>query len=181
MAVITALCTLTSTAQNGGQYEQNNAVRLQFMGTINGDLYVKVTNRIAYVSDFRFDYNGNGSTFTLKANSDTLIKMGKNINGIVKVRNLSSRPHVDNGWVELCLVVTPLRFVSSTARYLEDTDEIVVDFTVADVSNIDKIVVEISVDGGKTYKQLGLVWPEPLKINKLYSVKISAARVRALK
>lgn len=179
--IITALCTLSGNAQNGGQYNQNNAVRLTFMGIINGDFYMKVTNRLIVPSSFKFDNTGAVSTFSLGALKDTLINMGKSINGVVKVKNQNPLPFIDNGWVELCLTVTPLRFVSSTARFLPTTDEILVEFTVADVSNIDRIVVEVSIDGGKTYRQLGLVWPDPLQANKSYSVKISAASVRAIK
>lgn len=181
LAVILAVITLCSSAQNGGQYNQNNAVRLTFMGLIDGNFYMKVTNRLLVASSFRFDNTGTVTQFNLKAFADTMINMGKSINGVVKVKNLNPLPLVDNGWVELCLAVTPLRFVSSTAKFLPTTDEILVEFTVADVSNIDRIVVEVSVDGGKTYRQLGLVWPDLLQPNKNYSVKISAASVRAIK
>lgn len=180
LAVITALCTLNASAQNGGQYNQNNAVRLTFMGIINGNFHMKVTNRLIVTSNFRYDYNGNDVQFPLGALKDTLINMGKSINGVIKVKNLNPFPFVDNGWVELCLTVTPLQFVSSTAKFIEATDEIRIDFTVADVSNISRINVEVSVDGGHTYLTVGLVWPEALKANKAYSITIPAARVRAM-
>lgn len=180
LAVITALCTLSSNAQNGGQYNQNNAVRLTFMGIINGDFHMKVTNRLIVQSNFRYDYNGNDVQFPLGALKDTLINMGKSINGVIKVKNLNPFPFVDNGWVELCLTVTPLQFVSSTAKFIEVTDEIKIDFTVADVSNISRINIEVSVDGGRTYLTVGLVFPEALKANKSYSISIPAARVRAM-
>jgi hypothetical protein len=181
LAVTMAVVTLCATAQNGGQYNQNNAVRLTFMGLISGDYYMKVTNRLLVASAFKYDYNGNVSTFSLGALKDTLINMGKSINGVIKVKNTSPFPFVDNGWVELCLAVTPLRFVSSTATYDKVKDEVLVTFTVADVSNIDRIVVELSIDGGRTYRQLGLVWPENLQGNKTYNVRISAATIRAIK
>lgn len=178
-AVITALCTLTSAAQNGGQSEQNNAVRLTFMGLINGNFYVKVTNRLIVTSQFKFDNTKTTSTFNLGGFKDTLINMGKSINGIVKVKNNNPFPGVDNGWVEICLVVSPLRFVSSRATYLEDTDELKIEFTVADVSNISRIDLEVSIDG-KTYYPLALTFPEPLKENKSYYIKLPANRIRAL-
>lgn len=173
------MISLFSFAQNGGQSEQNNAVRLTFMGLINGNFYVKVTNRLFVTSGFKFDNTATTSTFNLGPLKDTLIKMGKSINGIVKVKNTNPFPGVDNGWVEICLVVSPLKFISSRATYLEDTDELKVEFTVADVSNISRIDLEVSIDG-KTYYPLGLTFPEPLKENKTYSIKISANRIRAL-
>lgn len=180
IAVITALCTLSTAAQNGGQYVENNSVKLQFAGLISGNYYVKIINKKSCTGWFKYDYNGQDKEFAIAANDDTLLKVGTSINGVIKVKNTTRcSGYNDNGWVELCLSVTPLRFVSSTAKFLPDTDQILVEFTVADVSNIDRIVIEVSIDGGKTYRQLGLVWPDPLQPNKNYSVKISAASVRA--
>lgn len=181
LSVLTSLLVLSASAQNGGQYEQNNAVRLTFMGQINGYLYVKVTNRLLIPSSFKFDNTATTSTFNLGALKDTLINMGKSISGIVKVKNTTALPFVDNGWVELCLVVSPLRFVNSSATYRKETDEIIVTFTIADVSNIDRIVVEASIDNGKTVKQFGLTWPEVTPMQKTYTVKISAGALRAIK
>lgn len=180
-SVLASIAMLSASAQNGGQYEQNNAVRLTFMGQIGGSLYVKVTNRLLVPSSFKFDNTVATSSFNLGALKDTLINMGAKINGIVKVKNTSPLPFVDNGWVEMCLVVSPLRFVGSSATYDKVKDEIIVTFTVADVSNIDRIVVEASIDGGKTVKQFGLTWPEVTPMQKTYKVKISAGALRAMK
>lgn len=180
LAVITALCTLSTSAQNGGQYVENNSVKLQFSGLINGNYYVTITNKKECAGIFKFDYNGATSEFPLPGFGDTLLKVGTSIQGVVKTKSTAHcSGYNDNGWVELCLSVTPLRFIKSSAEFLPTTDEILVQFTVADVSNIDRIIIEVSIDGGKTYRQLGLVWPDALQPNKAYSVKISAASVRA--
>jgi predicted lactoylglutathione lyase len=180
-SVLASLAMLSASAQNGGQSEQNNAVRLTFMGQIGGSLYVKVTNKLLVASSFKFDNTVTTSSFNLGALKDTLINMGAKINGIVKVKNTNPLPFVDNGWVEMCLVVSPLKFVSSSAVYLKESDEILVTFTVADVSNIDRIVIEASIDGGKTVRQVGLAWPFVTPMQQTYKVKISVGALRAMK
>lgn len=180
--VIAVISALIGNAQNGGQYVENNSVKLQYSGFSAGNYYVTITNKKDCAGVFRYDYNGNTGDLTLAAFADTLINIGTSISGVIKAKSTAHCSGFnDNGWVELSLSITPLRFVKSSAEFLPATDEIKVDFTIADATNIDRIIIEVSIDGGKTYRQLGLAWPDPLQPNHAYSIKISANSVRGLK
>lgn len=182
IAVIAALCTLSTTAQNGGQYPENDNIRLEWAGKIGLNYFERIVNKKSCAVTIKVEYDGNITNITIPANSNYMFDCGPVLLSNLKAKTIQLNcGSPDNGWVEFCLTAMSLRFVSSSATYDKGKDEVLVTFTVADVSNIDRIIVELSVDGGKTYKQLGLVWPEALQGNKTYSVRISAAAIRAIK
>lgn len=182
IAVIMALCTLATTAQNGGQYPENDNIRLEWLGKVGANYFERIANKKSCAVTVKIEYNHTFTEVIIPAHGNYDLNLGPTLLSGVRAKTIQVNCGApDNGWIEFSLTAMPMRFVSSNATYDKVKDEVLVTFTVADVTKIDRIIVELSVDGGKTYKQLGLVWPENIQGNKTYNVRISAAAIRAIK
>jgi hypothetical protein len=165
---------IVSAAQNGGQNAENNSVKVEYVG--NGN--VKISNKQTCESVIRFNNSQTEVDLTVPANSFIIQSLPSGIQALlVKAKAATNCGSTDFGWVELN-IVTPLKFISKTAKYLPDTDELLVTFTISDSYNVNRVEIEISIDGGHTYRSMGLVWPMFIIPNKPVSYKIKCSDIR---
>lgn len=159
----------TGVGQNGGQYPENNSVKLEYLG--NGK--IKITNKqscesIIHVNDSKTEADltiaGNGNySYQLPADLTTNIRF--------KAKNTTNCGNSDYGLVELFLSSLPLKFVSFNTTRISDT-EFWVNFEIAEASNVNHFNIKTSTDG-KVYKVITILFPDDLQPNRKYSVKIN--------
>lgn len=131
---------MTGIAQNGGQYPENNSVKLEWSGTS-----VKVTNKQPCESVIQVSYSQSDVDLTIPGNS-SVIFMPPAAVATIKAKNTTNCGSSDFGWVELTLSAMPTKFVSFDFTPIGNK-EVVVTFETAETSNIRSYRVLISTDG----------------------------------
>jgi hypothetical protein len=131
-------------AQNGGQYPENNSVKLEYIG--GGK--VKVTNKQAVTSIIRLNDSQTEGDLSIPANSFALYILPPNLltNIHIKAKCTTNAGNTDFGWVELYLSSLPLKFVNFNLTNDYGT-LCTAKFTVADVVNVKQFYIFVSTDG----------------------------------
>jgi hypothetical protein len=170
LALWLTISTLFAIAQNGGQFNENNGLRLDYAGVQSGTHYVQITNKLNKQVLVKVDYAGQFTEVTIPANGVHMWPLGNNpVSFLIRAKNLYCTSN-DCGWVELCLTGLPVKFTNFTCRHLSG-DDFLIDFVIAEASNVKQFNVQLSLDG-KTYKDIAVVWPDTLQPNKKYSIKV---------
>lgn len=164
---------LISNAQNGGQYSENGSVKLEYVGGGKVRLY----NKQACDAVIRLNDSQTETQLPVSANSSTLYTLPPGTTMLVKAKTTTNCGGTDFGWVELN-VVTPLKFISKSVKYLSETDELLITLVISDAYNVNRIELEISVDEGHTYRSMGIVFPQFIIPNKPISCKIKCSDIR---
>jgi hypothetical protein len=131
-------------AQNGGQYPENNSVKLEYIG--GGK--VKVTNKQAVTSIIRLNDSQTEGDLSIPANSFALYILPTNLvtNIHIKAKCTTNAGNTDFGWVELYLSSLPLKFIGFDL--INDYGPLVsVKFKVAEVINVHHFNILVSTDG----------------------------------
>lgn len=171
--VITVVSTLCAVAQNGGQYQENNSVRLAHAGKIGPHYYDTLYSLQSCTSILKFDYNGTVQDVVIPANGYALMDLGIVVAGKRKARTTTHCGDTDYGWVELNLSALPLVFNGAPAlTYNKDNDYIIITGVVTEVSNVNHIKLRLSFDGGKTKKELALMFLDFSNQQTVYTYKI---------
>lgn len=162
------VASLFAAAQNGGQHNENGAVRLDYIGLVNGSYKALITNKLNKQAIIKVDYKNQFTDHTLAANSSVYYDLGAQPTSfLLRAKSLMCGGS-DCGWVELCLTGLPVTFKNVSFELATNT----LKFEVVDVFNVSHFNIQLSVDGGKTYKNIALVFPDPLQPNTTYSVKL---------
>ena len=127
-------------AQNGGQYPENNSVKLEWAGTS-----VKVTNKQSCESVIHVSYAQSDVDLTIAGNS-SVIFMPPAAVATIKAKNTTNCGNSDYGLVELSLTAMPLKFVNFDLTNDYGT-LCTVKFTVAEVDNVHHFNILVSTDG----------------------------------
>lgn len=164
-----AVASFFAAAQNGGQFNENGAIRLDYIGLVNGSYKALITNKLNKQAIIKVDYKNSATDYTVAANSSIYFDLGAQpTNFFIKAKSLMCGGS-DCGWVELCLTGLPAKFKNVTFEYATNT----LKFEVTDVFNVKHFEIQLSLDGGKTYQPIGLVFPDPLKPNTIYKIKLN--------
>lgn len=165
---------IISAAQNGGQNAENNSVKLEYVG--GGK--VKVYNKQSCDAIIRLNDSQTESDLQIPGSGFVLYSLPTAAPSfLVKAKSTTNCGGTDFGWVELN-ISTPLKFISKSAKYLPETDELLVTIVIADAYNVNRVEIEVSIDGGHTYRSMGLVWPTFIIPNKPVSYKIKCSDIR---
>ncbi len=131
-------------AQNGGQYPENNSVKLEYIGGSK----VVVTNKQSCTSVIRLNDSQTEGDITIAGNSSFIYILPINLttNIRVKAKNTTNCGSTDFGWVELYLSSLPLKFIGFDL--VNDYGPLVtVKFKVAEVVNVHHFNILVSTDG----------------------------------
>jgi len=154
-------------AQNGGQYPENNSVKLEWVGTS-----VQVTNKQSCESVIRVAYAQSEVNLTIAANS-SLIFMPPAAVATVKAKTTTNCGGTDFGWVEISLSVMPVKFVSFEFT-LMGNKEVSVTFETAETSNISRYYILISNDG-INYQRIDSIPADKVIQNRKYSIRVNTS------
>lgn len=161
-----------SMAQNGGQYPENNSVKLEWVGNS-----VKVTNKQSCESIIRVSYAQSDVNLTIAGNS-SIIFMPPAAIATIKAKNTTNCGNSDFGLVELTLIVTPVKFASFNFAPLGNK-EVLVTFTTSETSNIRVYRILISTDG-INYKAIDSVKADNITPNRTYSLTTNTSSFKKL-
>lgn len=166
-ALLATILMTTGMAQNGGQYPENNSVKLAWSGT-----NVIITNKQSCESVIRVMYSTVQTEVTIPGNSSYIFVLPLGV-ASVKAKNTTNCGNSDYGLVELDLTGLPVKFASFDFTALGNK-EVLVEFETTETSNIRQYNVLISTDG-INYRPIGIVWPDNVTPNRKYSIKINTS------
>lgn len=158
---------INSMAQNGGQYPENNSVKLEWIGSS-----VKVTNKQACESEIRVSYAQTDVDFIIAGNS-SFIFMPPAMIATIKAKNTTNCGASDFGLVELTLTAMPAKFLSFDFASIGDK-KVLVTFEMAETSNIKQYNILISLDG-VNYTQIDSIKADAVTPNRKYSHTINTS------
>jgi hypothetical protein len=162
---------LSSMAQNGGQFPENGSVKLEYAG--GGK--VKVYNKQSCEAIIKVDDGITSVDLTVPATSFVLftISNGLTANFTVKAKTTTNCGGTDFGMVELYIANLPLKFVSFNTTRISNT-EFWVNFEIAEAVNVKQFNIKASVDA-KVYRTITILFPDEIQPNRKYSVKVNLA------
>jgi hypothetical protein len=167
LALLGSFLISTGMAQNGGQYPENNSVKLEWVGNS-----VKVTNKQLVESVIKVAYAQTEVDLTIAANSSVLFMPPAPV-ATIKAKCLTNAGSTDFGWVELSLSAMPTKFVSYDFQAIGNK-EVLVTFETAETSNVKKYNILISFDG-VNYKILDSIKADQVTPNRKYSIKVNTS------
>jgi hypothetical protein len=132
-ALIGSLLISNSMAQNGGQYPENNSLKLEYLG--GGK--IKITNKQSCESIVKVNDSKSEADVTIAGNSSLIYQLSPTLisNIHIKAKNTTNCGNSDYGYVELFLASLPLKFISFTTTRISNT-EFWVNFEVGEVQNV---------------------------------------------
>lgn len=159
--------TITTMAQNGGQYPENNSVKLEWSG-----VNVKITNKQSCSSVIRVSYSTVTTDITIDGNSYYILTLPSGT-ADVKAKNTTNCGNSDYGQVELTLIATPLKFISYGFTALGDNN-VQAQFETAETINVSHYNILVSKDG-VNYTIIGVILADPDHPNRTYSTKVNCS------
>lgn len=135
---------LSTFAQNGGQFPENNSVKLEYIG--GGQ--VKVTNKQSCSSVITLNDSKTVGDITIAGNSSFIYILPPDLltNIRVKAKNNTNCGNSDYGFVELFLSSLPVTFASFTTQKQNGTT-VLVNFKSENPVNAGKYRIMVSQDG----------------------------------
>lgn len=170
LALLGSFLITTGIAQNGGQFQENNSVKLEWAGTS-----VKVTNKQSCESVIKVSYAQSEVDLTIAGNS-SVIFMPPAAVATIKAKATTNCGGTDFGWVELNLSAMPLKFVSFDFTPV-GSKEVLVTFETAETSNIKAYYVLISKDG-INYQRIDSIAADKVIQNRKYSIKVNTSNFK---
>lgn len=173
LALLTTVCAVN--AQNGGQNFENPSVKMEFVSVVSGVTTLKITNKQACTADIQTKIGGVVRVKSYLPSSADTIKFSGLTGTNVKIqsRTLTNCGGADFGQTELTLNIDllPVKFISFDVKYLEDTDEALVIFEVAEVINVKQFNVRMTLDG-ISYQVVTIIFPDTIQPNRVYTTKV---------
>lgn len=159
-----------ATAQNGGQANENNSLKIEYTGiTATGNPIIKATNKQSCPSEIRVLHGQNVRFKTIEAQASDTFVLPINICNVT-AKATTNCGFVDYGQVEtnVCSIV-PLRFEQlRVQRTGPNTAQ--VSFKIVELSDY-KLYIQVSKDG-VNYKRIGIEVPTSAKVGDTYIVNI---------
>jgi len=150
-------------SQNGGQLNENNVLRIEYVGYNAGSHIFKIINKVNCDLGVKIDKVGGTSSQIMTSLQETivLITAPQTPQVNLKVKRESGancRQNPDNGWVELqSTVVLPIKFGGITAERV-GPNLIKLTFDVEEDHTIKSYGIMVSNDG-KTFKRVTILFP----------------------
>jgi len=163
-----------SMAQNGGQYPENNSLKLEYLG--GGK--IKITNKQSCESIVAVNDSKTEANITIPGNSSYIYLLPSSLisNIRFKAKNTTNCGSSDYGYVELFLASLPLKFISFTTTHISNT-EFLVNFEVGEIQNVKQFNIQASTNG-INYRTVTILFPDDLQPNKKYAVKINLSKTK---
>jgi hypothetical protein len=164
--------TFNGMTQNGGQFPENGSVKLEYTGSGK----VKVYNKQACEAVIKVNDGMTEANLTIPGNANVLytISSGLTTNFTVKAKTTTNCGGTDFGNVEIFIASLPLTFTGNPiVTYDSKADKVFIKLSVSDVTNVKHIKLRVSFDGGRTKKQMGLVFLDFSNPNATYTYSIS--------
>lgn len=161
------LLSLSAIGQNGGQFNENNVVKVAVTSHTTTTVTITVTNKQPGTADYKVSYASTDTSITIAANATYVITIPNTPKFKVKALTaVISQP--DMGWVELdVLVGLPVKFEYFKVEHLEEK-KFKISFQVAEAELVKEFVIKLSYDG-KTFTPIAIVIPDSTLPNKLYT------------
>ena len=180
MALI-CLCSVFGYSQNGGQANENNVLKVEYVGYSNSNHIFKVINKVDCQLGVKIDKNGVTSSQIMTNLQETIILVpGPQTPQInIKAKRESGancRQNPDNGWVELqSSVVLPIKFGGIVATKISP-NLIKLIFDVEEDHTLKSYGIMVSPDG-KNFKRVTVLFPNGIipygsTSHKKYSVLV---------
>jgi hypothetical protein len=164
------MATSMTMAQNGGQFPENGSVKLEYAG--GGK--VKIYNKQSCESVIKVNDGMTEALLNISGNSYSLftISNGLTTNFTVKAKTTTNCGGTDFGLVELFIASLPVTFTSINAQRISG-NQFWVNFSIADPKNVKQYNVQRSVDNGRTWQTITVLWPEENATTNNYSIKVN--------
>lgn len=149
LALLMAI-SISSFAQNGGQYPENNSVKLEYLG--GGK--VKVTNKQSCTAIIRLNDGKTEGDISIPGNSFVLYILPAELQTNIRIRakNTSNCNCPDFGYVELFLSSLPVTFTNYDITK-ENKTNVRVNFNIENPVNVGRYEVMVSTDGRTWHKK----------------------------
>ena len=176
MALICSLFSIIGLSQNGGQNSENNVLKITYIGWVNGEHRVNLTNKLNCEVTATYNFDGVTAEVVLPALATvTLTKTALQASVLnAKAKRRSGAACIsspDNGWVEVFTVMlTPVNFKSVKGKRI-DRNTIEVTFEAEEDSDLKYYIIKVSNDGIE-YRSVGVVFPDGIISSKTYTVTI---------
>jgi hypothetical protein len=173
---ILLLCGVQSYSQNRGISNENNILKIQYLGSSNGSQVFSLENKVNCEVVVKLDKNGVFSNYTLPALGSTTILIPYTNSQQVKFKakresGALCKQNPDNGWVEQeSLVSLPVKFGKIIASKVSEKT-IKIQFESEEDISISHYDVKISYDS-KIYKKIVVLFPNGVVGHKLYTAYI---------
>lgn len=157
---------------------ENNIVKVESLGWSYPNYVIKVTNKGNCNTTFRINYLTGTKDTTLSANAVAVIKLS-NVSPTatyIRVKRTSGGSCVSNCsesyvYVGITNTALAIKFKSFSAQRIS-ADSVKIVFESEEDNTIEYYVARISLDGGKTWKEVAIVMPDGIIGSKTYSVTI---------
>jgi len=177
IAVLFSLFSLFSYSQNGGQSNENNVLRIEYIGYSNGNHIFSVINKVNCELVVKVDKNGTFADHTLSALQSIFINVPVTSSSQIVIfkakrqSGASCKQNPDNGWAELqSNYVLPIKFGPMSVTKVS-SGLIKLTFESEEDNTIQHYNILVSEDG-KTFKKAHILFPNGITGNKKYSVLI---------
>jgi hypothetical protein len=161
--VLFSLFSLFSFSQNGGQANENNVLKIEYVGYNNGNHIFKIINKIDCELGVKIDKNGVTSSQMMTNLQETVVLVTApqtpQINIKVKRESgTSCKQNPDNGWVELqSTIALPIKFGNIIATKV-GFNLIKLTFDVEEDHTLKSYGIMVSPDG-KNFKRVTVLFP----------------------
>ncbi len=156
---------------------ENNIVKVESLGWSNPNYIIRVTNKGNCNTTIRINYVTGTKDTTLSAKAVATIKLS-NVSPTatyIRVKRTSGGSCVSNcseNYVYVGIATSlPIKFKSITAQRIS-VDSVKITFESEEDNTIEYYVAKISLDGGKTWKEVAIVMPDGIVGSKTYSVTV---------
>jgi len=181
LLTVMLLCSLLGYSQNGGQFNENNVLKVDYVGYNNGNHIFKIINKINCVLGVKIDKNGVTSSQTMAGLQETVIVVTAPQTPQITIKakresGANCRQNPDNGWVELqSSIVLPIKFGGITAIKVS-SNLIKLTFDVEEDHALKSYGIMVSPDG-KNFKRVKVLFPNGIvpygsTSSKKYSVLV---------
>lgn len=174
--LLIALFSVPALSQNGGQYNENNLVKVVLTAKTPTELKFTLSNKQTCVASYIVDYGTTNFTITMSGNIDTVIAVTIIANAQkfkVKTTGATCVSQPDMGWVEIdianALQALPVKFVKFKSELVNG--DALITFEIAEAINVKQFNVRMSTYG-KSWKIVTVILPDRVQPNRIYSTKI---------
>ena len=175
------LFSLFSFSQNGGQANENNVLKVEYVGYSNGNHIFKIINKVNCELGVKIDKNGVTSSQIMMSQQETVILVTAPQTPQINIKakresGAACKQNPDNGWVELqSSIALPIKFGNITAVKI-GPNLIKLTFDVEEDHTLKSYGIMVSPDG-KNFKRVNVLFPNGIipygsTSNKKYSVLI---------
>ncbi len=161
--VLFSLFSLFSFSQNGGQANENNVLKVEYVGYSNGNHIFKIINKVDCQLGVKIDKNGATSSQMMTNLQETIILVTAPQTPQVSIKakretGAACKQNPDNGWVELqSIIALPVKFGGIVATKV-GPNLIKLTFDVEEDHTLKSYGIMVSPDG-KNFKRVMILFP----------------------